>query len=57
MAMAALLSFIVILSILILNDMVETDKIGSFFFFVLALLVGLDLRNKIKNPAPAITEQ
>jgi O-antigen ligase len=42
--MMALLSFIVILALLIINDLVETDKIGSFFFMNLALLVNLDLK-------------
>ncbi|MCO6477224.1 MAG: O-antigen ligase family protein [Phaeodactylibacter sp.] len=43
-AMMALLSLIIILSLLIINDLIETDKIGPFFFMNLALLVNLDLR-------------
>lgn len=43
-AMMVLLSLIVILALLIINDLIETDKIGSFFFIHLALLVNLDRR-------------
>lgn len=46
MAMAALLSTIAILAILIINDMIEAVKVGSFFFINMALLVNIDLRNK-----------
>lgn len=41
--MAALTSFIVILSFLTINDLVETDKIGSFFFIFIAILVNTDI--------------
>ncbi len=44
--MMFMLSFIVILSLLIINDLVETDKIGSFFFIAIAVLVNMDLRMK-----------
>ncbi len=37
--MAALVSFCSILFILTLNDMVETDKVGSFFFFCIAVVI------------------
>ncbi len=43
-AMMALLSLIIILSLLIINDLIETDKIGPFFFMNLVLLINLDLR-------------
>lgn len=43
--LAALFSFIVICAVLIINDLIETDKVGSFFFISLALLVNLDLHN------------
>jgi O-antigen ligase len=43
-AMTTLLSLIIILALLIINDLVETDKIGPFFFIHLALLVNLDRR-------------
>ena len=44
MVMMALLSLIIILSLLIINDLIETDKVGRFFFVNLALLINLDLR-------------
>ena len=41
--MMALLSLIMVYSLLIMNDMIETDKVGSFYFLSLALLVSSDL--------------
>ncbi len=41
--MMALLSLIMIYSLLIMNDMIETDKVGTFYFLSLALLVNCDL--------------
>ncbi len=41
--MTVLLSTVVILMLIIINDLLETDKIGSFFFLNLALLVNLDI--------------
>lgn len=41
--LAAMLSMIIITAFLLINDLVETDKIGSFFFINLALLVRQDL--------------
>ncbi len=46
LVMAALLSSLVIDAFLLMNDMVETDKVGSLFFFNIAILVTLDLKNK-----------
>ena len=40
----ATLSLVIIDSILLINDMVETDKVGSFFFMSMAILVNIDLR-------------
>ncbi|HUR30056.1 MAG TPA: O-antigen ligase family protein [Saprospiraceae bacterium] len=37
--MAALVSFCCNLFVLTLNDMVETDKLGSFFFFSIAIVI------------------
>lgn len=48
-SLMATLSLIIINAILIINDMVETDKIGSFFFLNIAILVALDLRNVVKT--------
>ena len=39
MVMAATISLIIIASILIINDMVETDKVGPFFFMALAVII------------------
>ncbi|MEO1515559.1 MAG: O-antigen ligase family protein [Bacteroidota bacterium] len=52
--MAILLSMIVIDALLLINDMIETDKVGTFFFLHLAMLVNIDLANrKLLDPAPA----
>jgi O-antigen ligase len=42
--MAALVSFCCNLFVLTLNDMVETDKLGSFFFFSIAVVILSSLR-------------
>lgn len=39
LVMASTCSFIIILSILFINDMVETDKVGPFFFISMSTLV------------------
>lgn len=39
-------SFFIILLLIMVNDLIETDKIGSFFFMNLAWLVNLDLETK-----------
>lgn len=44
--MAALLSTIIIFALLLINDMVETDKVGAFFFLNMAIIVRMDLLNK-----------
>jgi O-antigen ligase len=46
LVMASLLSTIVIDSFLLMNDMIETDKVGSFFFFNIAIIVIIDLFNR-----------
>jgi O-antigen ligase len=46
-AMATLLSFVIILILNLINDLVETDKIGSFFFICMAIIANLD--RKIEN--------
>lgn len=45
-AMALTLGAIVIDALLLINDMVETDKVGSFFFFFMAMLVRMDLEDQ-----------
>lgn len=39
--MAALLSTVVIFAFLLMNDMIETDKVGSFFFFNMAVIIAV----------------
>ncbi len=36
------LSFVIILSLLLINDLVETDKVGTFFFMGMAMLVNIE---------------
>ena len=43
LCMTGMLSMIIILSILLINDMLETHKIGPFFLLILAIFVNLDL--------------
>lgn len=47
-AMATLLSFVTILILILINDLIETDKIGSFFFMNLAILTNLDVADRKK---------
>ena len=46
LVMSAILSTVVIDAFLLINDMIETDKIGSLFFFNIAIIVIIDLANK-----------
>lgn len=45
LVMAILLSTIIIYVQIMLSDLIEADKVGSFFFINIALLVGQDLKN------------
>ena len=47
--MTVILTVIIIDCLLLINDMIETDKIGSFFFLTMALLVNFDLDKKKKT--------
>lgn len=47
---AALGSLFIILVISFMNDMLETDKVGSFFFLSLALIVRASAVAKVKQP-------
>ena len=49
--MAVSLCTVVMDAFLLINDMVETDKMGSFFFICMAILVNQDLENKRSRPA------
>ena len=44
--MGAILSLVVINAFLLINDMIETDKMGTFFFMNLVLIINADLSNK-----------
>ena len=46
MLMAAMLSLIIILTLLLINDMIETDKVGPFFFLALAIIANADIKVK-----------
>ncbi len=46
LVLIALLSMCVICTLLLINDLLETDKVGPFFFLSLALLVNADLDNR-----------
>ncbi len=45
-SLMATLCFTIMNAILLINDMVETDKLGTFYFTCAAILVVLDLKNK-----------
>ena len=53
--LTVLLSTTVITAFLLINDLIETDKVGSFFFINLALLINQDLfllrQHKLKTEA------
>jgi hypothetical protein len=44
--MTVMLTTVIIDALLLVNDMVETDKVGSFFFLCMAVLVNMDLETK-----------
>lgn len=44
LVLMTLLSLVIIFSLLLINDLVETDKVGTFFFMGMAILVNLDER-------------
>ncbi|MDO8969647.1 MAG: O-antigen ligase family protein [Saprospiraceae bacterium] len=46
--LSALLCFVLINILMLMNDFIETDKIGSLFFLSAAILVNVDLRNRDK---------
>jgi O-antigen ligase len=43
--MAALLSMVSILILIVINDLIETDKVGAFFYINLAILTNMDVEN------------
>ncbi len=48
--LGSILCFALIVILMLMNDFVETDKIGSLFFISLALLVSMDLEEKQRQP-------
>lgn len=44
LVLMSILCLAVIYAFLLINDMIETDKVGSFFFLCTAILVNLDLK-------------
>ncbi len=46
MVMAVLLSLIIIFILLLLNDLLESDKVGPFFLIAMAIIVNVDLANR-----------
>lgn len=44
--LSAVLCFVLINILMLMNDFVETDKIGSLFFLSAAILVNIDLKNR-----------
>ncbi len=44
--MASILSIVIIDAFLLMNDLIETDKVGSFFFMNIAILVNMDIHKK-----------
>lgn len=51
--LAALLCFSLIDLLMLMNDFVETDKIGSLFFLSIAIVVNVDLANRTKKNGQA----
>lgn len=49
-AMMAMLCIIIISVMQLINDLVETDKVGPFFFMSLAILTNLDLKHRRSLP-------
>jgi len=44
--MAVFMCIVVVTLLLIINDLIETDKVGSFFFISLAILINIDLKQR-----------
>ncbi len=53
MVTASVMCFILIDLLMLMNDFVETDKIGSLFFMSVAMLVNLDLNGRTAEPSSA----
>lgn len=44
--MIAMLMIVIISALQLINDLLETDKIGPFFFMAMAIIVNMDTRNR-----------
>jgi uncharacterized membrane protein len=51
--MAATISTVVICALLIINDLIEVDKVGPFFFLNASIIVLFDLKNNAHKPKSA----
>lgn len=47
--MAATISTVVICALLIINDLIEVDKVGPFFFLNASIIVLFDMKNRLKS--------
>ncbi|MDZ7877953.1 MAG: O-antigen ligase family protein [Saprospiraceae bacterium] len=50
--MASMLSMVTILILIVINDLIETDKIGSFFYLNLAILTSMDVEQVLSPQSP-----
>ena len=57
LVLMALLCLVVIDAFLLINDMIETDKVGSFFFICMAMLINLDLANRRERIVGSFSRQ
>ncbi len=53
--MMAAASLVINLSFQIINDMIETDKCGPWFFYSLALIAAVDIRQRRRTPKPFVS--
>ena len=51
LAMTTVISFVILLILLLINDLVETDKFGSFFFMTMAIITNLDIASVKSHPS------
>jgi len=54
--MAATISTVVICALCLINDLLEVDKVGPFFFLNAAIIVIFDQKSKAKSPSHEIKE-
>lgn len=50
MLLMAWLCFVIIALLMLMNDLVETDKVGSFFWICCAVIVNVDIENRADDP-------